>query len=295
MKAIQIRNDFTDQFIDRVARVSFDSTEAARSPEQIAKLNRFLIFNDHWSPLAHPMTTVVCRELPTHELVQHKTLLAGLNIHYEMPYYYITAGAWGLLKLAQFLQSKQLFEMVLLRAPETGIHFQQHFALHLNNNGDFSWAEQTPRQHQWATFQIEAPIPIRTQDFKHKVGFIDNEVSRRYVSYMPKVHHVAEWRGRPENAKQGSSGSVTIPSHLRLFSRFSDWVALKTYEKLIAAGVAAEQARFKLPQGVNTKYIRTGTREAFENYFTLRCAPDAQKEIQELATMIRDTIQYQSA
>jgi thymidylate synthase (FAD) len=176
-----------------------------------------------------------------------------------------------------------------------------HFIQHTNIKGYtigkrlFAWADYTPRQHQWATFEIEAPIPIRTQDFKHKVGFIDNEVSRRYVSYEPSVHEVAEWRKKPESAKQGSGGNIKLPLRLRMLTALSDKISVAAYNALIAADVAPEQARFKLPQGMNTKYIRTGTREAFENYFLLRCAKDAQFEIQQLATSLREQIQYQSA
>ena len=37
----------------------------------------------------------------------------------------------------------------------------------------------TPFAHPQITLHIKAPISIRTQLFKHKQGFVENEVSRR--------------------------------------------------------------------------------------------------------------------
>ena len=44
----------------------------------------------------------------------------------------------------------------------------------------------TPFGHPQITLHIKAPFPIRTQFFKHKVGFVENEVSRRYVDDVPE-------------------------------------------------------------------------------------------------------------
>ncbi len=38
----------------------------------------------------------------------------------------------------------------------------------------------TPFAHPQITLRIKAPIFVRTQLFKHKVGFTENEISRRY-------------------------------------------------------------------------------------------------------------------
>jgi len=66
----------------------------------------------------------------------------------------------------------------------------------------------TPFAHPQITLRIKAPIFIRTQLFKHKVGFVENEVSRRYVSDTPEVY-CPQWRSKPTNgAKQGSEDFV---------------------------------------------------------------------------------------
>ena len=63
----------------------------------------------------------------------------------------------------------------------------------------------TPFSHPQITIRIKAPIFVRTQLFKHKVGFTENEISRRYVTFSPEIY-TPRWRFAPtDGAKQGSS------------------------------------------------------------------------------------------
>ena len=63
----------------------------------------------------------------------------------------------------------------------------------------------TPFAHPQITLRVKAPVSIRTQMFKHKQGFVENEISRRYVSFEPEFYYPS-WRGEPtDGAKQGSS------------------------------------------------------------------------------------------
>ncbi len=60
----------------------------------------------------------------------------------------------------------------------------------------------TPFAHPQITLRIKAPVSIRTQFFKHKQGFVENEVSRRNVDNPPEFYH-PKWRNKPnKNAKQ---------------------------------------------------------------------------------------------
>ena len=47
----------------------------------------------------------------------------------------------------------------------------------------------TPFAHPQVTLHIKAPFPIRTQFFKHKVGFVENDISRRYVDSDPEYFY----------------------------------------------------------------------------------------------------------
>jgi thymidylate synthase (FAD) len=65
---------------------------------------------------------------------------------------------------------------------------------------------------------------------------------------------------------------------------------IKIYDELLEAGVAPEQARFVLPQGIYTEWWWTGSLSAFARVYTQRMDPHAQWEVQEYARAIGDII-----
>jgi thymidylate synthase (FAD) len=151
----------------------------------------------------------------------------------------------------------------------------------------------TPFSQTAITLRMKAPIPIRTQCFKHKVGFTENEVSRRYVDTPPEFFSPV-WRGAPTGgAKQGSSGDLGDSPQI-LFDLVAARVyreANKAYEYMLDRGVCPEQARMLLPQGMQTEWIWTGSLAAYARFCQLRLDPHAQKEIQDLAKMVSDIIE----
>ena len=152
----------------------------------------------------------------------------------------------------------------------------------------------TPFAHPQITLRVKAPIFIRTQLFKHKVGLTENEVSRRYVSDPPVVYF-PHWRGKPTNgAKQGSEDFMPIDDAYNTVGRYYDMSvrdALHTYEQLVKMGVAPEQARAVLPQGTYTEWWWTGSLSAFARVFAQRSDPHAQWECQQYAKAIGEIIQ----
>jgi thymidylate synthase (FAD) len=147
----------------------------------------------------------------------------------------------------------------------------------------------TPFAHPQITLRIKAPISIRTQLFKHKVGFVENEISRRYVSYIPDIYQPF-WRAKPVGgAKQGSEDFVKDEESKTTFQRtYRDVVdrCLEIYNSLIDKGVAPEQARFVLPQGTYTEWWWTGSLAAYARVFNQRSDPHAQWEVREYAKAI---------
>jgi thymidylate synthase (FAD) len=145
----------------------------------------------------------------------------------------------------------------------------------------------TPFAHTAITFRVSAPVPIRTQCFKHKQGFVENEESRRYISGTPELYIPDEFRNAPTGgAKQGSEG-------VHLDSGF--WIeqyreickdAIFIYQRLVKSGVCPEQARFILPQGCIVNWYWTGSLAAYARFYTQRTDPHAQKEIRDLAEII---------
>lgn len=152
----------------------------------------------------------------------------------------------------------------------------------------------TPFAHTGITLRIKAPISIRTQLFKHKVGFVENEISRRYVSYEPDLYY-PYFRGKPSNgAKQGSDDFITDPKVKEIIDKKYRDVAeqsITIYDELLEAGVAPEQARFVLPQGVYTEWWWTGSLSAYARVYTQRVDPHAQWEVREYARAIGEIIE----
>jgi thymidylate synthase (FAD) len=145
----------------------------------------------------------------------------------------------------------------------------------------------TPFAHPQITLRIKAPIFVRTQLFKHKVGFVENEVSRRYVVDDPQFY-TPIWRNSPTNgAKQGSSGFVEEPSIL-VMSGFREAAekCVEVYNGLLASGVAPEQARSILPQSTYTEWWWTGSLAAFARVYKQRTDAHAQWEVQRYADAI---------
>lgn len=147
-----------------------------------------------------------------------------------------------------------------------------------------------PFGHPHITLRMQAPIPIRVQCFKHKVGFVESEESRRYISTRPEIYIPEHFRSAAASVKQGS-GDIHPQSAAwkdSYIAQCNDSIAL--YEEAIADGVCPEQARFILPQGVEVNWVWTGSLYAFANFYNLRSDSHAQKEIQELAESVDNII-----
>jgi len=147
----------------------------------------------------------------------------------------------------------------------------------------------TPFCHPQISLRIKCPIFVRAQLGKHQIGLVMNEVSRRYVTYEPEIY-TPLWRSSPtDGAKQGSSGPIEdMDTCIKLRQEY-DGVAkecLDLYNKLLADGVAPEQARSILPQGTYTEFVWTGSLYAFARVYNLRIDAHAQWEIQEYAKAI---------
>jgi thymidylate synthase (FAD) len=150
----------------------------------------------------------------------------------------------------------------------------------------------TPFAHTSLTWHIKAPIPIRTQFFKHKVGFVENEISRRYVSTEPEIMQPM-WRSKPEGSvKQGSGDQLDTDkaNNAHEVYNLACEHALAAYDYLIRAGICPEQARFVLPQGTYTEWYWTGNLSSCARFYLQRTDPHAQKEIQEYAQAMYDLI-----
>jgi thymidylate synthase (FAD) len=161
----------------------------------------------------------------------------------------------------------------------------------------------SPFAHTCLSFRIKAPIFVARQLGKHQVGGAWNEVSRRYVDSEPEFYFPEYWRKRAENVKQGSSDeAVDVEAHgdddcdgtsylkktlhvsyLHVMQKDTVWAALQAYQRMLEAGVCAEQARMVLPQNTMTTWIWTGSLAFFARVCKLRLDSHTQRETQEVA------------
>jgi thymidylate synthase (FAD) len=149
----------------------------------------------------------------------------------------------------------------------------------------------TPFGHCQVTIRETVPIFVARERFRHTVGFVYNEVSRRYVSDTPEIWRPEVWRSKPEGSiKQGSGDDFDDQNWADDIYLEATVKAKKAYDSLINAGVAPEQARAVLPQSMYTSYYVTGSLSAWARFYNLRAAPDAQVEIQELAEKVDEII-----
>ena len=149
----------------------------------------------------------------------------------------------------------------------------------------------SPFTHTSITLRMKAPVPIRTQCFKHKVGFNENEESRRYISDRPELFIPEYFRAKAANVKQGSGGKHESSDHWLLNYERICTSAINAYEEMIKAGIAPEQARFVLPQGVQVNWVWTGSLAAYARYYNQRSDSHAQKESQDLSELVRNNIE----
>lgn len=149
----------------------------------------------------------------------------------------------------------------------------------------------TPFGHPQITLRMKAPVPIRTQCFKHKVGFVENEESRRYISSTPELFIPEYFRMKPEGSvKQGSVGVHPDSDYWKYEYTKSCTDQITTYELMVRDGVAPEQARLILPQGCMVNWIWTGSLAAYARVYKLRIDPHAQKEVQDIAVRLDEII-----
>lgn len=160
----------------------------------------------------------------------------------------------------------------------------------------------TPFRHPQVTFECEAPIAIARQLGKHQSGFSWNERSMRYKDSVIDVFVPDMFRGRPDNLHEGSC-DVDIGEnyaseeyysyddeykHLTISQTYllAIKAAVEHYNELVDAGLAPEQARFILPQGMITRWVWTGSLYGWYSVYKQRSSEHAQYEVREFARQL---------
>lgn len=126
-----------------------------------------------------------------------------------------------------------------------------------------------------------------------------NEVSRRYVVVNDEYYLPKELRSNPPHGNKQSSGVYVNPldpadpmylsDPLLLFKENTER-CLDTYRRLIANGVAKEQARNVLPDNIYSEAYWTVSLQAVLHFLAQRTKPDAQFEIRSYANCIKSLL-----
>lgn len=142
----------------------------------------------------------------------------------------------------------------------------------------------TPFAHPQITLHIKAPIFVARQCFKHKIGFVENEVSRRYVDEEP-AYFMPYFRERAPEKKQGSGDAVSagVQDDASTVTTLAALYAETAYKKLLGMNIAPEQARMVLPQSMMTEWFWTGSLAAWARFCGQRMGKDAQAETGDVA------------
>lgn len=156
----------------------------------------------------------------------------------------------------------------------------------------------SPFAHTSISLRVKAPIFIARQLAKHQVGGVWNEVSRRYVDEQPELYWPETWRQRSPSAKQGSLEAPCAWMYEEIYEGYTVEENLKEqigylipiYNEMIDNGVCPEQARMILPQNMYTEWIWTGSVMFFARVIKQRLDPHAQKEVRDVAQMIKDVV-----
>ncbi len=157
----------------------------------------------------------------------------------------------------------------------------------------------SPFRHQHVMMILKAPEFVMRQWYKHVVGIETtsssvtkdhawNEISGRYIPvkeyYYPEV-----WRKQSDDNKQASEGELDDLQQKRMTQIYNEYMrhVEMTYERMVDAGMAKEQARIVLPLSQYTLVYWTASFQSIMNFIELRDEPTAQWEIQQYARVLK--------
>lgn len=276
-----------DLSVVNAARVSFNKQHNEFVKGKDDRLIKYLADHQHWTPFAHyyfSITEVVVKDSTIKRLLADKSFSAGLNVSQDI----ISGNLYSMWNFYLQDGNEVVKEYIANNAPVTYSALPIDIIYGISHTpGEISTNVAYPK-HTYVTLHMKAPIFLARQCFKHKIGLVENEVSRRYVDSKPEFYCPDYWRAKAENKKQGSSEEAveeypTSPSYYSLVKASEDWYTINDI-------ICPEQRRMALPQSMYTEWWWSGNLESFARFYKLRSKPDAQKEIRDLAELVHDEI-----
>ena len=148
-----------------------------------------------------------------------------------------------------------------------------------------------PFRHPTITIACSEALPIARQLGKHQVGLTWSEISRRYKTKGINFTRLnGTWRADVEDRRQGSGELVSedLQERLTLIQDRNIENALNDYQEAIRIGACPEQARYLLPQSMNSEWTWTGSLLSYAHIYKQRNHPDAQKEVRDFAIAVSE-------
>ena len=145
--------------------------------------------------------------------------------------------------------------------------------------------------------EIETTRDIGRQMLRHR-SFAFQEFSQRYADPIQHLEFVTrEARLQDEKNRQNSVSLSTDPKHLALAKAWEDKqleiiaLAKASYVWAIENGIAKEQARAVLPEGLtSSRLYMNGTLRSWVHYIELRSGHGTQKEHMDIAVACANVI-----
>lgn len=141
-------------------------------------------------------------------------------------------------------------------------------------------------EHVSFTFAInDVSRALLAQLTRHRVGFSYSVQSQRYVDF-------------DSDSKSGGFDYVvpsSIESNAAALRLFKEWMreTQRNYNTLRELGIAAEDARYILPNSASTNITLTCNLRSFIDFYGKRSDPHAQEEIRLLAQLMREAIELE--
>ena len=130
-------------------------------------------------------------------------------------------------------------------------------------------------EHASYTFAVDGVSRAMTHQLvRHRLASY-NQQSQRYVAYTDEPSFIV-----PPDVDSDPDARQTF------LAACGD--AYRSYRELLSAGVAAEDARYLLPNAMETKIVVTMNIRELLHFLELRCCKRAQWEIRELALRMLD-------
>ena len=128
--------------------------------------------------------------------------------------------------------------------------------------------------------------------FEHAVFTFAVDGLSRVASHQLVRHRIASFSQQSQRYVRMAAPDVVVPPAVaahpeaaRLFAQQAQ-AAHETYKKLLSLGIPAEDARFVLPHGWETRLVLTMNARELHHFFRLRLCRRAQWEIREMARLM---------